>query len=122
MYDIPLKHFLFAANDCNVEPIRPGLPDGIFSNQKILIWVNFKCLAMTDAGKLYGHSVYFTAISYILWPFGIFCDHFGILFLLWYVVPKEKSGIPAFDDLRRPQSHFSRRSEQRKRRKKCKLL
>jgi hypothetical protein len=35
---------------------------------------------MKDVGKLYGHSVYFTAIWYILWPSGIFCGHFGIVF------------------------------------------
>jgi hypothetical protein len=31
-----------------------------------------ECLAMKDVGKFYGHSVYITAILYILWPFGIF--------------------------------------------------
>jgi hypothetical protein len=29
----------------------------------------FWCLAMKDIGKFYGHSIDFTAISYILWPF-----------------------------------------------------
>jgi hypothetical protein len=33
---------------------------------------------MKDVGKFYGHLVNFTAVSYILWTFGIFCDHFGI--------------------------------------------
>jgi hypothetical protein len=33
---------------------------------------------MTGVGKFYCHLVHFTAISYILWPFGIFCGHFGI--------------------------------------------
>jgi hypothetical protein len=45
-----------------------------------------ECLALEDVGKLYGHSVYFTAISYILRPFGIFCGHFGIFFPFWYAV------------------------------------
>jgi hypothetical protein len=36
--------------------------------------------------KLYGHSVYFTAVWYILWSFGILCSHFGLYFFpLWYV-------------------------------------
>jgi hypothetical protein len=38
---------------------RPGLPDGIFSNQKIQIWVNF-------GGSRNGRC------WYILWPFGLF--------------------------------------------------
>jgi hypothetical protein len=48
---------------------------------------------MKDVGKFYGHLVYFTAISYILWPFGIFYGHFGT-----YISPhfgmlyQEKSG------------------------------
>jgi hypothetical protein len=33
---------------------------------------------MKAVGKFYVHSFYFTAISYILWPFGEFCGHFGI--------------------------------------------
>jgi hypothetical protein len=44
---------------------------------------------MKDGGKVYGHLVYFTAISYILLSFGIFCGHFGIFFQFWYVVPSK---------------------------------
>jgi hypothetical protein len=36
---------------------------------KLLIWVNFGWYC--NGSILYGHSVYFTAILYILWPFGI---------------------------------------------------
>jgi hypothetical protein len=49
---------------------------------------------MKDVGKFYVPLVYVTAISlfiaiwYILWPFGIFCGHFGIVFPFWYVVPR----------------------------------
>jgi hypothetical protein len=35
---------------------------------------------MKDVGKFYGPLFYCTAISYILWPIDIFCDHFGIFF------------------------------------------
>jgi hypothetical protein len=35
---------------------------------------------MKDVGKLYGDSVHFNVIWCILWPFGIFCGHFGIFF------------------------------------------
>jgi hypothetical protein len=48
---------------------------------------------MKDVKKFYGHSVYVTAISYILWPFGMFCGNFGIFFPFWYIVPR-KSGNP----------------------------
>jgi hypothetical protein len=43
---------------------------------------------MKDVRKLYGHSAYFTAISYILWPFGILSCHFGMLY-------QEIAGNPA---------------------------
>jgi hypothetical protein len=52
-----------------------------------------ECLAMKDVGKFYSHLVHFSAISYILWPFGIFVvilvyfSRFGILY-------EEKSGNP----------------------------
>jgi hypothetical protein len=35
---------------------------------------------MNDVGILYGHSVYFTAIWYVLRPFGIF-------YVFWYIFP-----------------------------------
>jgi hypothetical protein len=44
---------------------------------------------MKDAGIFYGHLVYVTAISYILWPFGIFCGHFGVILQFWFVVPRK---------------------------------
>jgi hypothetical protein len=47
---------------------QAGLPDGLFSNQKIPIWVNF-------GGSSNGMLVYFMAIWSILGPFDIFCDH-----------------------------------------------
>jgi hypothetical protein len=66
-----------------------GLPDGLFSNQKPKFGKILEGLAMEDFGKCYSHLVYFTAISYILWPFGIFCGHFCIFFSFWYFVPRQ---------------------------------
>jgi hypothetical protein len=56
----------------------------------------------------YSNLVYFVAISYILWPFRIFCGHFVYIFcghfvyfmVIWYIfrlgmLCKEKSGNPA---------------------------
>jgi hypothetical protein len=79
----------------------PGLPDGLFSNQKSQFRSILEDPAMEDVGM------------YIIWPFGLFCGHlvyfaaiwvsfkaiwykfsrFGIFFLFWYVVPT-KSGNP----------------------------
>jgi hypothetical protein len=46
-----------------------GLPD-VFFRSKIAIWVN---VGGPCNGKNYKDLVFFTAILYILWPFGIFC-------------------------------------------------
>jgi hypothetical protein len=48
---------------------RPGLPDGLFSNQKSKFGEIFGDLAMEDVGIFYGHLVRFTAFCYILWSF-----------------------------------------------------
>jgi hypothetical protein len=75
-----------------------GLPDGISLNRKILIWVNFggtcnrRCwYILFPFGLFYDHFVYFVVIWSILWSFGLFCGHlvylwlFGIFFpvLVW---------------------------------------
>jgi hypothetical protein len=63
---------------------------------KITIWVNLEGLAIEDVGifrphcLFYCEMVYFVAIWYILWAFGI-C-HFGMLY-------QEKSGNPAIHHL-----------------------
>jgi hypothetical protein len=44
----------------------PGLPDGIFSNQKSRFGKILEVLAIEDVGILYVHLVYFKAIWYIL--------------------------------------------------------
>jgi hypothetical protein len=91
------------------------LPDGLFSTQKSQIWVIFEHLAMKDVGKLYVHSASFTAILHILWPFGMFCGHFGIFFPFWYVVQRKiwqpclsaqgLRGLPMHRDVQRDKGH-----------------
>jgi hypothetical protein len=44
---------------------------------------------MEDFGNFYVHLINFTAISYILWPFGSFCGHFGTFYSFWYFVPRK---------------------------------
>jgi hypothetical protein len=36
-------------------------------------------------GIFCGHLVYFVAIWYILWPFGIFCGHLVQFMVIWYI-------------------------------------
>jgi hypothetical protein len=58
------------------------LPDGIFSNQKSKFGLILECLAIKDVCKFYSQFAYLTAIWPILWPFGIFCGHFGIFVVI----------------------------------------
>jgi hypothetical protein len=60
----------------------PGLPDGIFSNQKSKFGYIPECLAKQDVGKFYDNLVYFTAIWNIFWTFGL-----GLLWPFWYIFP-----------------------------------
>jgi hypothetical protein len=61
----------------------PGLPDGLFSNQKCQFGKSLESLAMENVGIFYDHLAYFTAIGNISWPFGIFSGH------LVYFVPRK---------------------------------
>jgi hypothetical protein len=56
----------------------PGLPDGLYSNQKIPIWVNLVGLGMENDGIFYGRLEYFTVIWYIL-------RTFGNIVVIWYI-------------------------------------
>jgi hypothetical protein len=53
----------------------PGLPDGLFSNQKSQIWVNFGGSLNGKCWYIFDHLEYFLTIWYNLWPFGIVCGH-----------------------------------------------
>jgi hypothetical protein len=44
---------------------------------------------MEDVGIFWGHSVYFTAIQYVLWTYGVFCGNLVYFSLFWYVVPRK---------------------------------
>jgi hypothetical protein len=51
--------------------------------------------AMEDVGVFYGHLVYFKAIGYILWPFGIFYAYIFVIFFRSGMLYQENSGNPA---------------------------
>jgi hypothetical protein len=62
------------------------LPDGIFSNQKFQFGLILEGLAMEDVG------ICMTILSilrstYILWPFGTFCDNLVHFVIIWYIFP-----------------------------------
>jgi hypothetical protein len=44
---------------------------------------------MEDVGEFYVHSVYFTAICHILWPFGIFSGYLVYFFWFWSAVARK---------------------------------
>jgi hypothetical protein len=74
------------------DEINTGLPDDIFSNKKIPNCVNFGESFNGSWWYILSHLVYFTFIRYILWPFGAF--YVSLLFTIWCVVPRKKSGNP----------------------------
>jgi hypothetical protein len=57
-------------------------------------------LSMEDVGIFYVNLVYFTAIWYILWPFGIFYE-FWYIFSPFGMLYQEKSGNPGRDQCRK---------------------
>jgi hypothetical protein len=76
---------------------KPGLPDGIFSNQKSQFGQILEGLAMENVSLFCGHFINFPAIWYILWPFGKFCGHLYI-FPRFGILHREKYGNPDLND------------------------
>jgi hypothetical protein len=73
---------------------RSGLPDGILSNKNPNLGKFWRILQLKILHTYtYGHLVYFTAIWYTWWPFGIFYDCYVYFPVL--VLYQEKSGNPA---------------------------
>jgi hypothetical protein len=50
---------------------------------------------MKGVGKFYSHLLYFTAASFILWPFGTYICVNLVHFISFGIMHKEKSGNPA---------------------------
>jgi hypothetical protein len=61
------------------------LPHGMFLNKKSKFGYILEGLAIKYVDTFYGHLVYFTAIWYILRPFGIFGCHLLFLVAIWFV-------------------------------------
>jgi hypothetical protein len=64
----------------------PGLPDDLFSDQKLQLVYILEGLAMDDVSVFYGHLLYFVAICYILWPF---CGNLVYISPFWYIEPRK---------------------------------
>jgi hypothetical protein len=56
-----------------VDPFLPGLPDGIFADQKFLFGYLLEGLSIENVGTFNGHLVNLKAIEKMSQPFGIFC-------------------------------------------------
>jgi hypothetical protein len=70
--------------------LKAGLPDGIFSDQKLQFWYTFEGLGMEYLGIFHdrrGLLVYLTAYWYILCSAWYIFSHFGLMY-------QEKSGNP----------------------------
>jgi hypothetical protein len=65
----------------------PGMPDGLFSNQKSQFGKILDGLVMENVGVFYVHLVYFTSFGNILCPFGIFCGHLVYFVVISYSFP-----------------------------------
>jgi hypothetical protein len=81
-------HFLLRFKTFGSSEAEPGLPDGLFSNQKIPIWVNFggSCNGLVHfMGLFYDYWVYFVAIWHISHMYG----HLVYFFPFWYVLLRQ---------------------------------
>jgi hypothetical protein len=67
----------------------PGLPGGLFSNQKSQFWKNLEGLGVGNVFVFYDHFEYFTAIWYNLLPFVIVCCRLVHLFRFGVLRPRK---------------------------------
>jgi hypothetical protein len=64
---------------------RPGLPDGLFSDQKSLLGYILEGLRLQNVDIFYCHLEFFTDIWVILLPFITFCVHLVHFVFIWYI-------------------------------------
>jgi hypothetical protein len=73
--------------------LRAGFPDSLFSNQKSQFGLILEGIGMENVGIFYGQLVYFSAIYYNLWQFGIVCGNL-VYFPNLVCLDQGKSGNP----------------------------
>jgi hypothetical protein len=68
------------------------LPDCIFWVNLSKFWSALQCnmfVYCMDIWSFCSHFIYFTAIWYILWTFGIFCGNLVYFSPCWYIAPRK---------------------------------
>jgi hypothetical protein len=68
---------------------EPGLPDGLFSNQKPQFGLILEGLGIKNVGIFYDHLEYVMAICYNLWRFDLVCHHLVYFLPFWYIWTKK---------------------------------
>jgi hypothetical protein len=69
-----------------ITTIWSGLPDGLFWNQKIPIWVNLECLRFENVDIFYGHWRYYITLYHHIISFGTFCINLVHFVLIWFIL------------------------------------
>jgi hypothetical protein len=59
------------------------------SNQNFNLGIQILDLGMDNVDMFYDPLEHFTAIGYILYPFGIYCCHLVYFLPFWYIVPRK---------------------------------
>jgi hypothetical protein len=78
--------FHFTAFADGFESLNPGLPDGLFSNQKSQFGKSLEGLRLENVDIPYDHLEYFTDIWDIFRTFGIFYVHLGYFTDIWDIL------------------------------------
>jgi hypothetical protein len=73
----------------NADGSGPGLPDGLFSDQKSQFREILEGLAMEDVGVFYGHLVHFMVFCYILLTVCIVRGNLVYFSPFWYFAPRK---------------------------------
>jgi hypothetical protein len=86
----------------------PGLPDGLFSNQKSKFGYILEALAVGDVGIFYGHLVQFMVFCYILWTFEIVRGNLVYFSVLVFCI---KKNLATLNGIRKDRFMFNKSSQ-----------
>jgi hypothetical protein len=67
-------------------PVKQGCQMAYFQTKNPNLGTFWKVLQCLDWWYIFGNLVYFTAIWYILWPFGLICGHLIYFVAIWYTI------------------------------------
>jgi hypothetical protein len=86
LWDFFYCHFI-ANSSSRLGQQNPGLPDGLFANQKFQFGYILDGLGVDNVGIIYGHLEYLKAIWYILLSMGVCCCQLVYFVVIWYIFP-----------------------------------